>query len=96
MVSGIPFSPAEQRFILDHAYTMTWNRLAAELVARFPGDNGGSRSGRWIRDWVRAQEHGGIVTVRTRVPRELLASAGVRPQDLDALVVETLRAKCKA
>lgn len=96
MVSGIPFSAEEQAFILAHAYTMTWAGIARELVARFPGDNGGSRSGRWIRDWVRAQEHGGIVTVRTRVPRELLASAGVRPQDLDALVVETLRQRAKA
>ena len=97
MTSGIPFSDREIAYIEANAYRMTWGRLARELVARFPDDNEGRRSGRYVRDWVRAQERsGGIVMVRTRVPRELLASAGVRPQDIEAVLVETLRAKCKA
>ena len=97
MTSGIPFSEREIAYIEEAAYTRTWGAIARELAERFPDDNEGKRSGRYIRDWVRAQErHGGIVTVRTRVPRELLLSAGVRPQDVEAVLVETLRAKCKA
>lgn len=94
MTSGIPFSPDEQQFIERTAYTMTWGAIARELAARFPEVNGGHRSGRAVQKWVCREK--GTVTVRTRVPRDLLASAGVRPQDLDALVVETLRARAKA
>lgn len=97
MTSGIPFSDDEIAHIERTAYTRTWGTIARELACRYPEDNGGHRCGRSVRNWVRRQERiDEIVTVRARVPRELLTSAGVRPQDLEAVLVETLRAKCKA
>lgn len=93
MTSGIPFSAEEQVYILAHAYSMTWGAIARELSARFGVANGG-RSGYGVRSWVRRREDaGGIVTVRTRVPRDLLAAAGVQPQDVEAVLAETLRAR---
>ncbi|NLH83716.1 MAG: hypothetical protein GX458_23145 [Phyllobacteriaceae bacterium] len=73
------------------AYTKTWGGIARDLARLFPDDNGGYRSGRAVRNWVRRQEHlGEFVVVRARVPRRLLDAAGMCPADVPGLVIESL------
>lgn len=97
MSRGPEYSPREQAYIKQVAYTRTWSGIAADLVRLYPDDNGGYRSGRAVRNWVRRQEHlGAFVVVKTRVPRELLESAGVRTQDIGGMLIESLRLKAKA
>jgi hypothetical protein len=97
MSRGPEYSPREREYIERMAYGRTWGAIATDLVRLFPEDNGGYRSGRAVRNWVRRQEHlGAFVIVKTRVPRELLESAGVRTQDIGGMLIESLRLKAKA
>jgi hypothetical protein len=100
MASGVPFSEAEKRFIVDHAPTRSsWGALAAEMARACPTN--GRRNGVAIRNFYRRHQfaEGKRETVAADIPIDIAAqlrATGLSPVEIGALVVAGLAGRSRS
>lgn len=99
MTSGKPFTAEERAYIADHAYTMSWGRIADELEERYP-EAGGRRHPRSIRNYVRRRDlKGEFVSLTVTVPFDValqIRDAHMTPADMGSLLVVGLAARARS